>query len=78
MNSFSSRVAPTKFASQLLQINEGFPRRAIKRCRAAIKVSLGRSEAKSICTALTDSDTNTQTYQAEIMYYVTYTVTNKS
>ena len=47
INSFSSRIAPTKFVPWSLHIKEGFPLRTMNRCRAAMKVSVVRSDTNS-------------------------------
>ncbi len=50
-NSLSSRLAPRKLVPLSLHIMDGWPRRAMKRRRAAIKASVVKSETSSKCTA---------------------------
>ena len=51
-----------KFDPWSLKMRDGFPLLAIKCRRQAIKTSVVKSETISRCTAFTESETNTHTY----------------
>jgi len=56
-----------KFDPWSLQIDEGFPLRAMKRLRQAINASVDRSETSSRWTPLMDIDTKTHTYDFKMV-----------
>ena len=61
-----------KFDPWSLKMRDGFPLLAIKRHRPAIKASVVKSETSSRCTAFTESETNTHTYDLTRVGFLTY------
>ena len=61
-----------KFYPWSLRMRDGFPLLATKCHRQAIKASVVRSKTSSRCTAFTESETNTHTYDLTRVGFLTY------